>query len=346
MGRLAGWTAAAAIMMVAAPAAADVKAGVDLWAKGDWKGAIDQWRQPAIAGDADAQFNMGKAYQLGRGVPLDPSIAQGWFKKAAMQGHPQAEANLGLALFQDGKTDAALPWLDKAAKHDERRAQLVLGTMLFNGDGAPKDYVRAYALVTRSSQQGLPQAAKTLAQLDQFVPSDQRARGTEMAKQIESDAKFAALGSAPIVPNAPDEALGTKPLAGIAPAKTASAAKPAAAKPATKPASAKPASPPAVAKAETKPATKASVPKPERPKPATLASGGKWRVQLGAFKADGAAQAQWKKLAGHMSGASPSYEKAGAVTRLIATGFASSAEANRACAAAKKAGAACLAVAP
>ena len=184
MGRLAISGAAVIIAVVATPVAADVKAGVDLWAKGDWKGAIDQWRQPAIAGDADAQFNMGKAYQLGRGVPLDASIAEGWFKKAAMQGHPQAEANLGLALFQDGKADAARPWLEKAAKRDERRAQLVLGTMLFNGDGGPKDYVRAYALVTRASQQGLPQAAPTLAQLDQFVPSDQRARGTEIAKQF------------------------------------------------------------------------------------------------------------------------------------------------------------------
>ncbi|VVT11615.1 Sporulation protein [Sphingomonas sp. EC-HK361] len=341
MVRHLGWTVWASLALVAAPAFADVKAGVDLWAKGDWKGAIDQWRQPAIAGDADAQFNMGKAYQLGRGVPLDPSIAEGWFKKAAMQGHPQAEANLGLALFQDGKTDAALPWLDKAAKRDERRAQLVLGTMLFNGDGVPKDYPRAYALVTRSSQQGLPQAAGTLAQMDRFIPADQRARGTEMAKQIESDAKFAALGSAPIVPNAPDEALGTKPLAGVAPVKTATPAKtPPAVKAAAKSAQAKPVSA-TTAKAEAKPA-----PKPETPKPAILASGGKWRIQLGAFKADGAAQAQWKKLAGRMSGASPSYEKAGPVTRLVATGFASSTQANQACAAAKKAGAACLVIAP
>ena len=37
----------------------------------------------AEKGDADASFNLGQAYRLGRGVPLDLSAAKVWFERAA-----------------------------------------------------------------------------------------------------------------------------------------------------------------------------------------------------------------------------------------------------------------------
>ena len=55
---------------------------------------------------------------------------------------------LRLALFQAGKKAEAAPWLEKSVARGEPRAQLVLGTMLFNGDGVPRDYPRAYALMS------------------------------------------------------------------------------------------------------------------------------------------------------------------------------------------------------
>ena len=88
------------LVLLAAPVAADVKAGVDAWAKGEFKKAVEQWRGPAIAGDPDAQFNLGQAYKLGRGVPVDPGLAESWFRRAALQGHEQAADNYGLALFR------------------------------------------------------------------------------------------------------------------------------------------------------------------------------------------------------------------------------------------------------
>ena len=60
-----------AATMLTAPAHADVKDGVDAWQAGDYQGAVAQWRPAALAGDADAQFNLGQAYKLGRGVPTD-----------------------------------------------------------------------------------------------------------------------------------------------------------------------------------------------------------------------------------------------------------------------------------
>jgi TPR repeat protein len=73
---------AVATALAAAPALADVKAGVDAWSAGRYEQAIKEWRPLADRGDADAQFNMGQAYRLGRGVPIDSKIAQSWFEKA------------------------------------------------------------------------------------------------------------------------------------------------------------------------------------------------------------------------------------------------------------------------
>ena len=53
---------------------------------------------------------------MGRGVPADLSIAQTWYEKAAQQGHPQAAANLGLILFQNGEKQRAIPWSEDGGR--------------------------------------------------------------------------------------------------------------------------------------------------------------------------------------------------------------------------------------
>src|SRR6184192_3651167 len=110
---------------VTMPALADTKTGVDAWNRGDYAGAVTEWRKAAVAGDPDAQFNLGQAYKLGRGVPVDMAMAESWYRRAAQQGHVQASDNYGLALFQDGKQGEAVPWLEKSAARGEPRAQLV-----------------------------------------------------------------------------------------------------------------------------------------------------------------------------------------------------------------------------
>lgn len=342
MGYLVG---IAAMAMMATPAIAQaqeggaVKQGVDAWSRGDFKSAVEKWRPLAVAGDADAQFNLGQAYKLGRGVSTDLPTAIEWFRKAAVQGHAQAIDNYGLALFQDGKKSEALPWLERSAARDEKRAQLVLGTMLFNGDGVAKDWVRAYALVTRSSQQTLPQASQTLSQMDQYIPEAQRQQGLVLARKYETDARALAI-AAPSAPPAGRTASATPPAASTnrpgatyaVPGKPASAPGPA---PAI-------AERPAVKQPVPTPARVASAPVRTAPAPAAAASGGAWRIQLGAFRDESNARGLWAKVGGR-TGGSPSYTSAGAVTRLQATGFASKAAAQAACG---KSGVSCVVVAP
>ncbi|AVA14485.1 MULTISPECIES: SPOR domain-containing protein [unclassified Sphingopyxis] len=191
----------------AAAAAPDVKAGVDAWEAGDYAKAVAVWRPLAITGDPDAQFNLGQAYKLGRGVPADLGQAEGWYRRAAKQGHLQAEDNLGLVLFTANRRDEAMPFITRSAERGEPRAQYVLGTAMFNGDLAAKDWPRAYALTKRASDAGLGIASARLAQLDRLIPLDQRQRGLALLPEMEKNeqrARLAAVNAA--APEAPKSA--------------------------------------------------------------------------------------------------------------------------------------------
>lgn len=307
-------TAAAALLLGAGGALADVKAGVDLWQAGNFAGAVKEWRALADKGDADAQFNLGQAYKLGRGVPADLGTAQSWYERAAAQGHEQAQANLGLILFQKGDRAKAMPWLRKAADAGDPRAQYVLGTAMFNGDLVAKDWPRAYALMQLAAAQGLPAAVKNLQQMDQHIPLAERQKGLALARQLEK------------------------------PAPARKAAPPA---PALAAAAKRPAPGPVTRTAVPPSAPAAAAPKAAAPRPA--AAGGGWRVQLGAYSSAANAKKAWDGLRGRAGGLAalqPSFVPAGAVTRLQAGPLPSRAAADKACAAAKAAGAACFPVAP
>jgi cell division septation protein DedD len=206
-----------AASMLAAPAYADVKDGVDAWQAGNYAAAVAEWRPLALAGDADAQFNLGQAYKLGRGVPADLVQAEAWYRRAAKQGHLQAEDNLGLVLFTANRRQEAMPFILNSAARGEPRAQYVLGTAHFNGDLAAEDWPRAYALTKRASDAGLGIASARLAQLDNLIPLDQRQRGLALLPEIErgeQQARLAAVNAA--APPAP------KPVPAASPVKVAS----------------------------------------------------------------------------------------------------------------------------
>jgi TPR repeat protein len=176
--------ASAAALLLAAPAWADVKSGVDRWMRGDYAGAVAEWRPLADRGNADAQFNLGQAYKLGRGVTANAGVAQGWYEKAARQGHEQAQVNVGLLLYNSGRRQEALPWIRKAADLGDPRAQYILGTEMFNGDLVGKDWVRAYALMLKAADGGVPPAADNLKAMERFIPIEQRRQGAALAETM------------------------------------------------------------------------------------------------------------------------------------------------------------------
>ncbi len=174
--------ASAAFMLLAAPCAAQsVRAGIDAWQKGEHSAAVAIWTPLAARGDADAAFNLGQAYRLGKGVPLDFAKALTYFETAARKDHIDAATTLGVLLFQNGNRTGAMRWLRKAAEAGEARAMLLYGTALYNGDGVARDPVMAYAFISRAAAKGLAAGQATLAELDQAMPIVQRQKGLAMA---------------------------------------------------------------------------------------------------------------------------------------------------------------------
>ncbi len=328
-----------ALILMSAPALADVKAGVDAWGRGDFQTAINEWRGPAANGDADAQFNLGQAYKLGRGVPQDLKQAEAWYKKAADQGHLQANDNYGLILFQNNRRSEALPYLQASAQRGEPRAQYVLGTGHFNGDFVEKDWIKAYALMTRASAQQLPQATSNLAQMDRFIPIEDRRRAIELAGQMEQDekrVKTAQLGGLRPAPST-----GSVQTAQLPPSRPAIPDPTPAPGPIT----------PGVTYAPAPTAAPAPAPTPTAAAPVATAApvqavvSGDWRVQLGAFSDENKAKNLWNSLEGRVSaltGLQPYLVKAGGITRLQAGPFATKAQAESMCSSIKAAGNDCI----
>jgi cell division septation protein DedD len=388
----------AGLSLLALPqsAFADVKAGVDAWARGDYDAAIKEWRQPAVEGDVDAQFNMGQAYKFGRGVPMDLNIASDWFRKAAEKGHLQAADNYGLILFQNGQRKEALPWLESSAARGEARAQYIMGTAYFNGDLVAKDWVRAYALMTRASSSGLPQASKNLAAMDRYLTPRQRQEGIVLAGNLQEQAdreRQRQLAGATLPPvagdNLPTRSSGsTQPLQQAALPPSRPVSKPTIT-PSTAPRSgtdfasagnsgigadfAQPKTAPKTingANASARPvagfpaqgarptilgsANAAARPAPSvtRPAPApasaparVAASGGAWRLQLGAFGSQDKAATIWSSLENRnaaLQGLQPYLVNTSKVTRLQVGDFSSRAEADRLCTQLKATGQACF----
>ncbi len=331
----------------AGTAAADVPAGIAAWQAGDYARAVAEWRPLAQAGDADAQFNLGQAYRLGRGVPQDMTLAEQWFERAARQRHDQAGANLGLLLFQNGRAREAMPWIQAAALRGDPRAQYVFGTALFNGDVVRRDMPRAYALMSRAAAQGFPQAVEQLRQMEPYLSTEDRQRGTALAAEMggaQPPRQMAAVEPPP----APVPVIMPRPVPGSGAGVSYS---PPGANPA--PPRARPDRPveqPAAPPVERPRQHHAdSAPSRPAPTPPPVAASGRWRVQLGAFSSAANARRQWDSVSrrvGAVGALDPVYVPAGALTRLRAGPLASRAAADRICAAVRAAGQDCIPVAP
>lgn len=331
-----GLVAASCSFAAFSPARADVLAGVTAWEAGDYARAVAEWRPLALAGNADAQFNLGQAYKLGRGVEQNWPQAVEWYRRAAEQGHLRAQDNMGLVLYELNRKAEALPWLERSAARGEPRAQFLVGAELYRGEIVTQDFVRAYALMKRASDAGLQRASAGLVQMDQAIPLEIRRQGLQLAEQLEQSegqARLAAMTNA--LPPAPPNQPSNVRVASLPPSAPGVSYTP-------PPIGVDPASlPPAPATPAARPAVAAPAPVPPRAAP-PAASGGAWRVQLGAFSSRANAQALWSRLSARLAGAQPSYVVAGSATRLQAGPYASRAAAEAACGAVRPNG--CFAV--
>lgn len=75
---------------------------LEAYESGDYQAAMAGWIVLAEAGSAEARFNLGLMYSLGKGVEADPAEAAKWYRKAADQGFVRAQYNLA-KLYEAGR---------------------------------------------------------------------------------------------------------------------------------------------------------------------------------------------------------------------------------------------------
>jgi TPR repeat protein len=150
-------------------------------------------------------------YERGRGVAQDYAEAVRWYRKAAEQGHANAQFNLGNMysnlqfnlgnMYFDGRGvpqdyAEAVRWYQKAADQGVPEAQFNLGLMYERGRGVPRDSVEAYmrmslavSLATGDVQKKFAEERALVAKkmtAKQIVEAQLRARGWKPKTAQES----------------------------------------------------------------------------------------------------------------------------------------------------------------
>jgi TPR repeat protein len=95
--------------------------------------AFTRLKKAADKGNVEAQYELGRIYGNGDGVPQDHQAAIVWLEKAAEQNHAKAQESLG-SLYANGvgvKQDfsTARSWYMKAARNGLGSAQYLMATM-------------------------------------------------------------------------------------------------------------------------------------------------------------------------------------------------------------------------
>ena len=157
--------ASAALALVASPASAQDTAA-ERWAAGDWAGAVAIWSPRDANGDLDAQYNLGQAFRLGRGVPQSLDRAIEYYRAAAAAGHKSSAEQLGLLYYDKPETRrAAVELLRALASEGRRRSAYVIGLEHLSGDILPRDVESARYFLQIAANGRVPMAFSVLAKL-------------------------------------------------------------------------------------------------------------------------------------------------------------------------------------
>jgi TPR repeat protein len=154
---------AAFLLAFATPLYADLEAGNAAYARGDYAAALKELRPLAERGNARAQVALALMYEQGHGVPENKDEALRWYRKAADQGH--ADAQFQMAVRTTPMSEAA-KWFRKAADQGHAAAQYWLALLYADGKGVVKDEAQAAEWFRKAAAAGHPTAAAGLRRLE------------------------------------------------------------------------------------------------------------------------------------------------------------------------------------
>ncbi len=140
-----------------------VKEALDAYKRGEFAEAIKRFTAEADRGDKEAQFALGRIYQEGSGVAQSLQNAEKFYRKAAEQGHANAQSNLAIVLLNTQRGEEGVTWLKKAAKGGASRAMVLLGNLLLTGTGMTKNAEEAKKWLDQAAEQGDADAYESLS---------------------------------------------------------------------------------------------------------------------------------------------------------------------------------------
>lgn len=132
--------------------------GLLYYNKDDLKSAAEQWRKAASKGSVEAQFYLGRllydSSKKNNDNSEEATEAVEWLTRAAAQGFAKAYPYLGLCyLYGYGCTPdskKAIDYWDKGAELDDIMSMYSLGLQYYYGEYIPKDFDKAFSLLSRS----------------------------------------------------------------------------------------------------------------------------------------------------------------------------------------------------
>lgn len=134
-----------------------------LFAKGEYREALEKYRTMATAGSIEAQLRVGWMYHTGRGVKVDLHEARRWYLLAAEKDSPEAQFYLGKLYRQEGLYQEAMNLFQKSAEQNYMPSIYELGVMYELGEGVPKDTNKAYMYYDQSARMGHLKAQRDIA---------------------------------------------------------------------------------------------------------------------------------------------------------------------------------------
>ena len=119
---------------------------------------IEELKQRAAAGDAEAQYELGICYLNGEDIKLDEEAAVLWFQISAEQGYAEAQSVLGecyhFGAGVEQNMEAAVKWYRLAAEQGLVEAQTKLGGIYLGVEGVEQNYEEAVKCYRLAAEQG------------------------------------------------------------------------------------------------------------------------------------------------------------------------------------------------
>ncbi|CAN0486387.1 unnamed protein product, partial [Laminaria digitata] len=164
-----------------------VKEGFAAYQRSEFKKAYDIWLPLAEAGNAEAQFRVGRLYSFGDGLHLDPLKAIRWYNRALKNGHLMAAFNVGVHFGEFSSAHYDLKRSVESfligANAGDVDAQRALAFAHIVTHIRNQDFAEAYKWFFVAQKNGDPRSNQEILDLDKFATKAERLEGEQRMRE-------------------------------------------------------------------------------------------------------------------------------------------------------------------